>query len=109
VDDEGLDGREEVPPVRGEPVADRDRCGRFDDPVDQAYPLKLLQPCGQHAVRQSVDAGDDLGEPAGAARQSEKNAAVPAAAEQFDDGCGDDPSGPFRGNFFIDPAAAHSA
>jgi hypothetical protein len=86
VGDEGLEGGEEVLSARGKPVADGDRRGWLDDPVDQADLLELFQARGQHAVRQAVDPGDDLGEPAGAARDGEEDAAVPAAADPFDDG-----------------------
>src|SRR5690348_8346256 len=80
-----LEGCQQVPAALGEAVADGDRRGRLDDPVDQPDLLEFLQAGGQHAVGQAVDARDDLGEPVGAASHGEQDAAVPAAADPLDD------------------------
>jgi hypothetical protein len=81
-----LQGDDEVVPAFGQAVADLDGRTRHDRAGDQTLGLELLQPLGEQAVRQPVDASQDVAEPLGAEGERAQDRCAPAAADDPDGG-----------------------
>ena len=82
--DERLKRRHQLAALGGQPVGHLDRHGGHHLADQYSRGVKLLEPLGEHPVRQSRYGRADLGEPARTAGDGHQDGRTPPAADQLD-------------------------